>query len=110
MSGAATLAAELGARTDAALAEAAGAGDGAAFAELYDRHAARVYGFCLRVLGTPHDAADATQETFLAVLVRLRDGDAPVGDVRAWLLGTARYACFGAIERRGQVAPIRSAG
>src|SRR3954447_14941399 len=92
------------ARTDAELAAAAGAGDGAAFAALYDLHGERVYSFCLRVLGSSHDAADATQETFLNVLVRLREeGAEPVSNVRAYLLTAARHASLRVLERRRTV-------
>jgi len=42
---------------DGELAALAVDGHGEAFAELYDRHEQRVYGFCLRMLGSPHDAA-----------------------------------------------------
>src|SRR4051812_50182294 len=88
------------ARSDADLAQAAGGGDGAAFAELYDRHGESVYSFCLRVVGSPHDAADATQETFLNVFLRLQDGGEPVRNVRAYLLTAARHASLRVIERK----------
>ena len=56
---------------DRELARLAVAGDGDAFAQLYDRHERRVFGFCLRMLGTEDEAADATQETFMRLLRRL---------------------------------------
>ena len=56
---------------DEALARRAAAGDGAAFAALYDRHERRAYNLCYRITGSRDDAADATQETFLKVLERL---------------------------------------
>src|SRR4051812_1695254 len=92
------------ANSDAELAAAAGGGDGAAFAELYDRHGASVYSFCLRVLGSPHDATDATQETFLSVLERLRDPEAePIENLRAYLLTSARHASWRVLERRKKI-------
>ena len=56
---------------EARLARAAAAGDGQAFAALYDEYEGRIYNFCLRLVGGPEDAADATQDAFLKVLQRL---------------------------------------
>jgi hypothetical protein len=52
---------------DAALARRAAAGDGDAFAALYERHEDRVYRLCHRILDSPQDAAEATRETFAPV-------------------------------------------
>ena len=51
--------------TDLELAQKAGAGDLAAFEELYRRHYRRVYSLCLRMLANPEEAEDLTQETFI---------------------------------------------
>ncbi len=58
----------------------------------------RVYSLCLRMLGSPHAADDATQETFLAAyrsIARLRGASA-----RSWLLRIAAHACIDEIRRR----------
>ncbi len=47
--------------------EAAQRGDDAAFAELYDAHAPRVYGLCLRLAGDPAAASDLVQDVFVKV-------------------------------------------
>jgi hypothetical protein len=60
---------------DAALARRAAAGDGDAFAALYERHEDRVYRLCHRILGSPGDAAEATRETFAPVRRGLPDFD-----------------------------------
>jgi len=49
------------------------AGDFAAFEELVGRFQGRVYGLAYRILGEPHDAEDATQQTFLSLVEHLRD-------------------------------------
>lgn len=66
------------------------AADGAtALAALYDRHADRVYGHCLRQLGSVPDAEDATAATFLTAW-RRRDAIRFVdGSALPWLLVTA---------------------
>jgi RNA polymerase sigma factor (sigma-70 family) len=90
---------------DLGLARRAAAGDGAAFAALYDRHERRTYNLCYRITGSRDDAADATQETFLKVLERLpglADRDLNFG---AYVLTAARHASYDAIARRRRTAP-----
>src|SRR5205807_6411711 len=50
---------------DEALLERARRGDRDAFASIVTRHQDELYTMALRLLGTPHDAADVVQETFL---------------------------------------------
>ena len=51
--------------TDYELAQAASAGDMAAFETLYDRHSRRVYSLCLRMTGNTSEAEDLSQEVFI---------------------------------------------
>jgi RNA polymerase sigma factor (sigma-70 family) len=95
-----------GTADDGSLQTAAIGGDGHAFAELYDRHERRVYGFCLRMLGTPHDAADATQETFLRMLQRLPALEGRELNFAAYALKVARNACYDALDVRKRVEPV----
>ena len=90
---------------DAALARRAAAGDGAAFATLYDRHERRTYNLCYRITGSPEDAADATQETFAAVLERLPRLDGRELNFGAYLMTAARNASYDAIARRKRALP-----
>ncbi len=90
---------------DAALARRAATGDGAAFATLYDRHERRTYNLCYRVTGSPEDAADATQETFAAVLERLPRLDGRELNFGAYLMTAARNASYDAIARRKRALP-----
>lgn len=91
---------------DRELAKLAIAGDGDAFAMLYDRHERRVYGFCLRMLGTPDEAGDATQETFMRLLRRLPALEGRDVNFVAYALTTARNACYDAIGARRRVEPV----
>jgi RNA polymerase sigma-70 factor (ECF subfamily) len=52
-------------QSDAALAEASGKGDSAAFGELVSRHQDRAFNLAFRLTGSHEDAADAVQEAFL---------------------------------------------
>jgi RNA polymerase sigma-70 factor (ECF subfamily) len=65
-------------------------GDVAAFGELYDRHAATLYAVLLRILGSPEDAQEALQETFLKVWTNAPAFDAERGSEIAWLISIAR--------------------
>lgn len=71
------------------LASRLGRGEEAAFAELYDMCADRLYGYLLRKLGLPEDAADVLQETFLR-LARARRKLARVADPVAYAFTVAR--------------------
>src|SRR3954452_9498289 len=81
-------------RPDSALAADAAAGDAAAFAELYQRYAPSVYGYCRRVLRSKDQAADATHEAFVSVLERLRNMQRqPIVAPKPYLFKAAHNAC-----------------
>jgi RNA polymerase sigma factor (sigma-70 family) len=85
-------------RSDAVLAERVAAGDETAFDVLYERHRPVVLAVCMGVLGTIHDAEDATQETFSALSVALRN-KIPA-ELRPWLIRVARNASIDTTRRR----------
>ncbi|HSZ14481.1 MAG TPA: sigma-70 family RNA polymerase sigma factor [Solirubrobacteraceae bacterium] len=93
-------------RDDRERARLALSGDGDAFAELYDRHERRVYGFCLRMLGGEDDAAEATQETFVRLLRRLPALEGREVNFVAYALTTARNVCYDTIRARRRVEPV----
>ncbi|QIA26442.1 sigma-70 family RNA polymerase sigma factor [Thermaerobacter sp. PB12/4term] len=74
-------------------------GDHEAFADLVRRHHGLVYNLCLRLVGQPADAADATQEVFLRVFTRLAHfrGQARF---RTWLYRIAVNTCQDELRRR----------
>jgi len=73
--------------------------DGEALAELYDRHAPRVYGLCLRILGETQMAEDLLQEVFVRVWERARLFERARGSVGAWLMGITRNICIDQLRR-----------
>ncbi len=77
-------------------------GDTAAATELYRRHAAAVYRFVLMVTGSPADAADVLQETFMAVLERSAGYDPQRGGCAAYLCGIARHLVYRRFDRRSE--------
>jgi RNA polymerase sigma factor (sigma-70 family) len=94
-----------GSADDSALARRAAAGDGDAFAELYERHEGRAFNLCYRILGSRDDAADATQEAFVGVLPRLPQLAGRDFAFGSYLLTSARNACNDLIERRMRAQP-----
>jgi len=83
----------------------AAAGSGVSYGALYDRYATQVFNYCLRVTGSPDDAADATQEAFVNVLRRLHDDDRPVVEFSSYLFAAARNESYALMRRRARVQP-----
>lgn len=77
------------------------AGDASAFATLVERHQARVYAVCVRVLGNADDAADASQDAFVSALRKLGQyrGDAAF---TTWLHRVAVNACYDVLRKRAR--------
>lgn len=61
-----------------------------AFAPLYERYADAVYGYCLRRLSDPEQAADTTAEVFTKALATI--GSFRGSSFRSWLFTIARNA------------------
>jgi RNA polymerase sigma factor (sigma-70 family) len=90
---------------DGVLVQEAAAGGGESYAALYDRYADQVYNYCLRLTGSPEDAADATQDAFVNVLRRLQDDDRPVLDFSSYLFAAARNESYALMRRRARTHP-----
>jgi RNA polymerase sigma-70 factor, ECF subfamily len=93
-------------RTDEALLWAVGQADRAAFQELYDRHADRVYRFALSFVRNGPLAEEVLQETMLAVW---KQADKFRGSSKAttWILGIARNQAHSLLrhEKKGERLP-----
>jgi RNA polymerase sigma-70 factor, ECF subfamily len=90
---------------EAALAQRAAAGDGDAFATLYERYESRVVNLCFRILGSQDDAADAAQEAFVNVLRRLPKLEGRELAFGSYVFTSARNACYDLIERGRRTEP-----
>ena len=64
-----------------------------AFARIVETYEKRIYQLCYRMVGTPEDAADQTQETFLKAWRGLSafQGDCSIG---TWLYRLAANCCI----------------
>ena len=74
-------------------------GSADAFEVLVQRHGTRVYNLCFRILGDAEEAADASQDTFLAALRKLNTfrGDSAF---TTWLHRVAVNACYDSLRRK----------
>lgn len=86
---------------DSDLLERTGAGDRAAFEELYRRYSRPVLGLALRRLGDRGTAEDAVQETFASIWRAARTYRPERGPGAPWLYTVARNA----ISDRGRARP-----
>lgn len=91
---------------DAAVLEAARAGDEDAFARLVEPHRRALHAHCYRMLGSGTDAEDALQEALLNAWRALAKFEGR-SSLRSWLYTIATNACLRVIERRPKrVLPI----
>jgi RNA polymerase sigma-70 factor (ECF subfamily) len=68
-------------------------GDSAAFAQIYDQYAARIYGFASHMVRSREDAEDITQDTFLLAFRNLRSLRKH-GHFEQWLYRIARNEIY----------------
>jgi RNA polymerase sigma-70 factor, ECF subfamily len=77
--------------------------------QLYERHSRRIFGYCLRLLGSREDAEDAVQTTFINAQRGLGRGVTPQFEL-AWLFKIARNVCYNtraSASRRGRLESVR---
>jgi RNA polymerase sigma-70 factor (ECF subfamily) len=89
--------------TDAELVEKVLAKDDAALKELVDRHLQAIYTFCLRYTGSPEDAQDAAQETFVKAWKKLQSFDTKK-PFRTWLFAIAKNSATDLMRKRKTVS------
>lgn len=91
----------------AALERSSAVAESNAFESLVDAHYRRVYTLALRILNSPQDAQDVTQEVFLRAyraLPRLRADGAQA----AWIRRIATNLCLDTLRRRKSAVPTVS--
>jgi RNA polymerase sigma factor (sigma-70 family) len=74
-------------------------GDDCALGEVYDAHAATIYGLARQILCDPVAAEDIMQEVFLCLWLRPDDYDPARGGLRSWLSATARHRAIDHLRR-----------
>jgi RNA polymerase sigma-70 factor (ECF subfamily) len=84
--------------------------DPRAFAPLYDRYFPAVHGYCLRRLGHPENAADATSQIFINALQSLPkfrpDRQRAGSSFRSWLFSIAHNVIVDTWRRQRVTGPV----
>ena len=88
---------------------AAKAGDLAAFEQLMREYERMVLVTALRLLGSLHDAQDASQEVFLKLYRNLAKVES-TGNISGWLYRVTVNACHDLRRRRPTLVPMEDAG
>jgi len=78
--------------------------DRAAFAALYARTAAKLFGIALRIMRQREPAEEVLQESFVAVWQRAEDYDPARGSAMGWLVTIVRHTAIDQL-RRGSARP-----
>ena len=74
---------------------------------LFEEHSERIFGYCLRFLGSRSDAEDAVQTTFLQAHRALERGVAPELEY-PWLHSIAKNVCRGQLRTLARRGPLAS--
>ena len=74
-------------------------GDQQAFTQLVQAYQTPVYNLAYRMLGSPTEAEEAAQETFLRIYMRLSTYDAEM-KLSSWILAIASHYCIDRLRRR----------
>jgi len=75
-------------------------GSQAAMADLYDRTSAKLYGICLRILGSEAEAEEVLQETYVTVWRKAGAFDQSKAGVITWLAVLARNKAIDRLRRQ----------
>jgi RNA polymerase sigma-70 factor (ECF subfamily) len=90
---------------EARLAKAAAAGDGNAFATLYERYERRAYNLAYRLTTSEDDAADAVQDAFVSVMRRLPKLEGRELAFGSYLFTATRNASYDLMQKRKRAQP-----
>jgi len=90
---------------DERLVEQVRAGSASAFEEIYDRHHRGILAFCRHMLGSPQEAEDVVQHTFIAAYRSLLADERQIA-LKAWLYVVARNRCLSLLRARREHADI----
>jgi RNA polymerase sigma factor (sigma-70 family) len=79
-------------------------GSEAAFEVAFERHSPAILGYCRHMLGSPEEAEDAVQHTFVAAYSDLQRGGEREIALKPWLFTIARNRCLSMLRARREHA------
>src|SRR5690349_2303903 len=91
--------------SDERLTKRAVTGDERAFATIFQRYHQSLYRFCLAIVGNPHDAQEALQNTMIKVL-RALPGEERQIDLKPWLYRIAHNESIDLLRRRRESSEL----
>ncbi|HET7455651.1 MAG TPA: RNA polymerase sigma factor [Solirubrobacterales bacterium] len=91
--------------SDERLTKRAVGGDERAFATIFRRYHQSLYRFCLAIVGNPHDAQEALQNTMIKVL-RALPGEERQIDLKPWLYRIAHNESIDLLRRRRESSEL----
>ena len=89
-----------GGAPDASLVDGLRAGRRDAFEQLYELYRARIYSLALRIVRSPEDARDITQDVFVKVFRRFPGSRVTDMQLKPWLYRVAVNACYDHLRTR----------
>lgn len=92
--------------TDELLLAEAGAGDPAAFLQVYERHRDAVFRFAYRLSGSVELAEDITHDTFLGLLKKPENFDPGRASLRTYLFAAVRNLWLNQLRKFGRESAI----
>ena len=92
--------------TDELLLEKAGAGDPAAFLQLYERHRGAIFRFAYRLSGSVEGAEDITHDCFLSLIQRHGGFDPGRASLRTYLISAARNLWLKQLRKTGRESAV----
>jgi RNA polymerase sigma-70 factor, ECF subfamily len=88
--------------TDELLLERAGAGDPAAFIQIYERHRTAIFRFAYRLSGSVEVAEDITHDCFLSLIKKPENFQPGRASLRTYLLSAARNLWLKQLKNSGR--------
>jgi RNA polymerase sigma-70 factor, ECF subfamily len=90
---------------------AAGCGDQTAFADVYRRTSAKLFGICLRIFADRQEAEDALQDAYMTIWTKAATFDARRASPITWLATVTRNRAIDRLRVRGtpKFAPMEDA-
>lgn len=95
--------------TDELLLAKAGAGDPAAFIELYERHRAAIFRFSYRLSGSVEAAEDITHDCFLSLIKKPENFSPERASLRTYLFSAARNLWLKQLRNSGRESAMNDA-